>query len=61
MDVVAAYEAVGSYRGAAAICGVDPKTVKRTIAKRDAGRARRGARATAPRWREHGCGRGVGR
>jgi transposase len=37
MDVVSAYEAVGSYRGAAAICGVDPKTVKRTVAKRDAG------------------------
>jgi transposase len=37
MDVVAAYEAVGSYRGAAQVCGVDPKTVKRTIVKRDAG------------------------
>jgi transposase len=37
MDVVAAYEAVGTYRGAAQVCGVDPKTVKRTIAKRDAG------------------------
>ena len=37
MDVVSAYESVGSYRGAAAICGVDPKTVKRTVAKRDAG------------------------
>jgi transposase len=37
MDVVSAYESVGSYRGAAAICGVDPKTVKRKVAKRDAG------------------------
>jgi transposase len=37
MDVVVAYEAVGTYRGAAQVCGVDPKTVKRTIAKRDAG------------------------
>lgn len=37
MDVVAAYESVGTYRGAAAMCGVDAKTVKRTIAKRDAG------------------------
>jgi len=37
MDVVSAYEAVGTYRGAAEICGVDPKTVKRTLAKRDVG------------------------
>jgi hypothetical protein len=37
MDVVSAFEAVGTYRGAAEMCGVDPKTVKRTIAKRDAG------------------------
>lgn len=37
MDVVSAFEAVGTYRGAAEICGVDPKTVKRKIAKRDAG------------------------
>ena len=31
MDVVAAYGDVGTYRGAAAICGVDPKTVKRKV------------------------------
>ena len=31
MDVVAAYERVGTYRGAAALCGVDPKTVRRKI------------------------------
>ena len=31
MDVVAAYERVGTYRGAAVISGVDPKTVKRKI------------------------------
>lgn len=37
MDVVAAYEAVGTFRGAAEMCGVDPKTVKRTVVKRDAG------------------------
>jgi hypothetical protein len=29
MDMIAAYNDVGSYRGAAAICGVDHKTVKR--------------------------------
>ena len=31
MDVVAAYRDVGTYRGAAAMCGVDPKTVKRIV------------------------------
>ncbi len=31
MDMIAAYTDVGSYRGAAAICGVDPKTVKRAV------------------------------
>jgi len=31
MDMIAAYNDVGSYRGAAAIWGVDHKTVKRTV------------------------------
>src|SRR4051794_37442489 len=31
MDVIAAYRDVGSYRGAAAICGTTHKTVKRII------------------------------
>ena len=31
MDVVAAYRDVGTFRGAAAVCGVDPKTVKRKV------------------------------
>ena len=31
MNVVAAFENVGTYRGAAAMCGVDPKTVKRKV------------------------------
>lgn len=31
MELVAAYERVGTYRGAAAMCGVDPKTAKRKI------------------------------
>ena len=31
MDMIAAYVDVGSYRGAAEICGVDPKTVKRAV------------------------------
>ncbi|MDQ3306199.1 MAG: IS21 family transposase [Actinomycetota bacterium] len=32
MDMNAAYREVGTYRGAAAICGVTPKTVKRAVA-----------------------------
>jgi len=32
MDMIAAYNDVGSYRGAAAICGVDHKTVQRAVA-----------------------------
>jgi transposase len=47
MDVVAAFRDVGTYRGAAEICGVDPKTVKRKVLAWEAGqldeeRARRG-------------------
>ena len=38
MDMIAAFNDVGSYRGAAAICGVDHKTVKRAVA-RSSGRA----------------------
>jgi transposase len=37
MDVVSAYRDVGSFRGAAEICGVDPKTVKRAVSAREAG------------------------
>ena len=31
MDMIAAYNDIGSYRGAAALCGVDHKTVKRAV------------------------------
>ena len=31
MDVIAAFENVGTYRGAAVMCGCDPKTVKRKV------------------------------
>jgi transposase len=31
MDMIAAYNDIGSYRGAAAVCGVDHKTVKRAV------------------------------
>ena len=31
MDCIAAFESVGTYRGAAVMCGVDAKTVKRKV------------------------------
>ena len=37
MDVIAAYQDVGSFRGAAAICGTTHKTVKRIIELHEAG------------------------
>jgi hypothetical protein len=37
MDIVAAFEQVGTYRGAAALCGTTHKTVKRVIEARAAG------------------------
>ncbi len=37
MNIVAAYELVGTYRGAADICGTTHKTVKRVIERVDAG------------------------
>lgn len=51
MDVVAAFRDVGTYRGAAEICGVDPKTVKRKVLAREAGELdeERAVRAPVPR------------
>lgn len=51
MDVVAAYRDVGTFRGAAAMCGVDPKTVKRKVLAHEAGELDegRGRRAPVPR------------
>ncbi len=37
MDVIAAYQQVGTYRGAAVMCGVNHKTVKRIIERQEAG------------------------
>jgi transposase len=37
MDVLAAYRDVGSYRGAAAICGTTHKTVRRIVQRHDTG------------------------
>ena len=49
MDIISAYREVGSYRGAAAISGTTPKTVKRVIARHEAG----GAPERAPRARNY--------
>jgi hypothetical protein len=48
MDIISAYRDVGTYRGAAAISGTTPKTVKRVIARHEAGGV-----APARRPREH--------
>jgi Integrase core domain len=37
MDIIAAYREVGTYRGAAEMCGTTPKTVKRVIDRHEAG------------------------
>ena len=37
MDVIAAYECVGTYRGAAELCGTTHKTVKRIVDAHEAG------------------------
>ena len=39
MDVIAAYESVGTYRGAAELCGTTHKTVKRIVEAHEAGAA----------------------
>ena len=37
MDIIAAYREVGTYRGAAGMCGTTPKTVRRVIERHEAG------------------------
>ena len=37
MDIISAYREAGTYRGAAAISGTTPKTVRRVIARQEAG------------------------
>ena len=53
MEIVNAYELVGSYRGAAALCGTTAKTVKRVLERRAAGQVGVGRvlLACATRWR----------
>ena len=51
MDIVNAYQAVGTYRGAAALCGTTHKTVRRVIERRareQVGRASAGEALAAP-------------
>ena len=50
MDIISAYREAGTYRGAAAISGTSPKTVKRVIARHKAGG---GAPARSPRVRNY--------
>jgi transposase len=40
MDIISAYREVGTYRGAAALSGTTPKTVKRVIARHETGGGR---------------------
>ena len=35
MDIIDAYHTVGTYRGAAALCGTTHKTVKRVVERRE--------------------------
>src|SRR2546423_14496911 len=49
MEIVNAYELVGTYRGAAALCGTTAKTVKRVLGRRTVGQV--GRRPSTPRMR----------
>ena len=48
MDIVAAYEQVGTYRGAAALCGTTHKTVRRVIEANRLGEAPERPRHASP-------------
>ena len=50
MDIISAYREAGTYRGAAAISGTTPKTVRRVIARQEAGG---GAPVRSPRERNY--------
>src|SRR5216684_1696525 len=50
MDIISAYREAGTYRGAAAISGTTPKTVRRVIARHEAGG---GAPVRSPRERNY--------
>ena len=48
MDVIAVYREVGTYRGAAEICGTTHKTVKRIIEVHETGEEDSGGQAAGP-------------
>ena len=48
MEIVNAYALLGSYRGAAALCGTTHKTVKRVLARREQGQVGRRSRPSQP-------------
>jgi hypothetical protein len=50
MDIISAYREVGTFRGAAALSGTTPKTVKRVIERHEAGG---GAPVRVPRGRNY--------
>src|ERR1700693_5548933 len=50
MDIISAYREAGTYRGAAVISGTTPKTVRRVIARHEAGG---GAPPRGPRGRNY--------
>ena len=59
MDIIAAYREAGTYRGAAEIAGTTHKTVKRVIARHEAG-CRAGVGTARPQLRHRGRpGRGT--
>jgi len=49
MDIISAYHEVGTYRGAADICGTTHKTVRRVMERAEAGDAPRSAPAVRVR------------
>jgi len=49
MDIISAYHEVGTYRGAADICGTTHKTVRRVMERAETGETARPAPATRPR------------
>jgi hypothetical protein len=51
MDILSAYREVGTYRGAAEICGCTPKTVRRVIERAESGEAVDAGRRPAVRSR----------
>ncbi len=49
MDIISAYREVGTYRGAAEVCGTTHKTVQRTVEQAEAGEVGRATgRTTTP-------------